>query len=255
MIYAGSATDGVIILRDSSVHDLRIDVYDANENKSSLRFSVKRKNNLSNRKPMQAPVFKPGHINVFEKENIRLYMNEGHLYDSFSFNYREISIVEKTVHKVHTPHVPVHDYFTIRIKPDFSIEDTGKVIMRRSHGGKDDYKKAYFEKGWYKASFREFGDFELIEDKTPPAITALGFHNGMSSERLRVIKFTAKDNTEEIRSFSGLVDGKWLLFSNDKGKTFVYEKDRNWTKGPHELIITAEDLAGNKTIRKFFFTK
>lgn len=255
MVYAGSATDGVLILRDSSAHDIRIDVYDADGNKSSLRFSVRRKNISSIRKPMPAPVFKPAHVNVFEKEKIRLFMNEGHIYDSFSFNYKEIRIVEKTVHKVHTAHVPVHDYFTLRIKPDFSIVDTGRVIMRRSHGGKDDYKKAFFENGWYKASFREFGDFELLEDKNPPAVTALGFHNGMSSEKVKMLKFTVKDDSEEIRGFSGLLDGKWLLFSNDKGKTFIYERDRTWTEGPHELIITVEDLAGNKTVKKFNFTE
>jgi hypothetical protein len=143
----------------------------------------------------------------------------------------------------------------VRIKPETPFRDTGKIIMKRSYGDKDDYKKAYFENSWYKAEFREFGNYELLEDNTPPVIIPAGFHNGMNSHKVKTLRFTVTDNCEEIKSFSGTLDGQWLLFSNDKGKTFIYQRDDKWTVGAHELKIMAEDLAGNKTIKTFNFTE
>lgn len=69
----------------------------------------------------------------------------------------------------------------------------------------------------------------------------------MNTARLHNIKFTVRDGTEDPEKFTGLLDGKWIRFSNDKGRTFIYNFDRNCSIGPHELLIIAEDMAGNKT--------
>src|SRR5205085_12419686 len=122
------------------------------------------------------------------------------------------------IYQLHNPSIPVHNYFPIKIRAEFP--DTAKVVMKRFFGSKQDYKKAVYEGGWYKASFREFGNFQLLEDNIPPNIRPIRFRNGM---RVRgMIAFAVSDNTEEINRFTALLDGKWLRFSNDKGRTFIY---------------------------------
>ena len=132
--------------------------------------------------------------------------------------------------------------------------------MKWFAGSKNSYKKAVPvitgpERGWYSASWREFGNFQLMEDLEPPGITPLGFTNGMNTARLKKISFAVKDNTEEIEKFTGLLDGKWILFSNDKGRVFVYEFDEQCGPGEHELKLMAEDQVGNITEKTYRFTR
>ncbi|MBK8710288.1 MAG: hypothetical protein IPL97_00140, partial [Niastella sp.] len=80
-----------------------------------------------------------------------------------------------------------------------------------------------------------------MEDLEPPGITPLGFTNGMNTARLKKISFFAvKIILKKLKKFTGLLDGKWILFSNDKGRVFVYEFDEQCGPGEHELKLMAE---------------
>lgn len=256
-IYKDGESDGVIIVEGDSSHNIRIQVTDANENSSILEFTLKGSGQKSSAAPtISGPVFHPGLLNVFDNDKVKFYLAGNMLYDSFHFKYNEMQpATGNTIYQLHNNSVPLHGYFPVRIKADVKTADTGRVIMKRFYANKDDYKKAVYENGWYKASFREFGHFQLLIDSIAPVITPIGFTNGMHTAGLRSIKFKVLDETEDLKKFTGLLDGKWILFSNDKGKVFVYEFDEYCGAGPHELILIAEDMAGNKTEKKFQFTR
>ena len=50
-----------------------------------------------------------------------------------------------------------------------------------------------------------------------------------------------------VKNVRAELDGKWLRFTNDKYRAFIYQFDEKCLGGPHELKISAEDEAGNKT--------
>jgi hypothetical protein len=256
-IYKTNRADGVIHLEDESIHKIKVQVTDANGNNSELEFSVKRNGPVENIKsPDRVPVFFPGMINIFENTNIGFYLPENCIYDSFHFKYNEIVPAKgNIIYQLHNTSVPLQTYFPVKIRADYTFNDTGKVIMKRYSGNKEDYKKTLYENGWYKASFREFGNFQLIIDSIPPTIIPLGFRDGMNASKINRIKFAVTDNTEEIKKFTALLDGNWICFSNDKGRNFIYEFDEHCSIGDHELIIIAEDQAGNKTEKKYHFTR
>ena len=121
---------------------------------------------------------------------------------------------------------------------------------------KQDFKKASLENNRYKAAFRDFGNYQLILDTMPPVVVPLsGFRDGINASRLKRIAFAVTDNTEELASFTALLDGKWLRFSNDKGKVFIYDFDEYCSAGEHELKIIVKDLAGNQTEKNYRFTR
>ncbi len=164
------------------------------------------------------------------------------------------------VYQLHNTSVPLQTYFDVKIKATIPPPYNNKMVMKRFSGSKEDYVKAEpvsmgRETGWYKAAFREFGNFQLLIDSIPPVVTAIGLRNGMNAARLSRIIFTVKDNTEEIKKFTALLDGKWLRFSNDKGRNFIYNFDAYCPPGAHELLITVEDQAGNITEKKYNFTR
>ncbi len=270
-IYNAGHSDGVIFLEDTIAHQIKIAVTDVNGNESVLEFDVKRNESIPEIPVNNTNVFHPGFVNVFENAEIRFYLPENAIYDSFHFRYNEITAASKKnarsavapglsptqtkIYQLHNTSVPVQTYFPVMIRADFSMADTGRVIMKRSAGSKQDFKKAVYENGWYKASFREFGNYQLLIDNTPPSVIPIGFRDGMKATKLRQIKFAVTDNTEEIEKFTALLDGNWLRFSNDKGRNFIYVFDEHCSTGEHELIIIAEDLAGNKTEKKYHFTR
>ncbi|MFN8250402.1 MAG: M23 family metallopeptidase [Ferruginibacter sp.] len=257
-VYTTFNGDGVISIEDDSIHQIKIVVKDANNNTSVVEFAVQRqagsmktktvKNNFS---PME---FVPGYVNVFENSKISFYLPENALYDSIRFRYSETaSAAGYPIFQLHNASVPVQCYFPVKIKASTAFPD--KMVMYRFAGSKKDYAKAIPENGWYKASFREFGNFQLMIDSLPPVIAPVGFKDGMNCSKLNRIAFVITDNTEEIKKFTATLDGNWLCFSNDKGRTFVYKFDENCTPGEHELKIIAEDQVGNTSEKVYQFTR
>lgn len=255
--YKTDATEGVIDLSDGKVHNVRIEIEDANGNQSIVRFTIASSQPATVAAiPTKSEKFSPTMLNVFERPDVRYYLAPGTLYDSINVTYGEIKgPLGNAIYLLHNPGVPLHKYFTVRLRNKIPFAASERMVMKRSFGNDKDYKKAEFENGWYKADFREFGYFELLEDTTPPVISTNGFVNGMNTSKLSRIMFTVKDNCDDLQSFTAWLDGKWLRFSNDKGKNFIYKFDEFCPPGAHELKIEAIDLAGNKTEKVFNFTR
>jgi murein DD-endopeptidase MepM/ murein hydrolase activator NlpD len=246
--------DGIIDLSDGDAHEIAITIFDANYNKSVLKFYIKKTEPVSIVSVPDGPLFKPGQINFFENNSVAFYLSERSIYDAFRFQYQEKNNKDGIEYQLHNGSVPVQEYFDVKIKKKLEKEDTGFVVMIRTMNGKSNFKKATYVNGWYKASFRDFGVFRLIVDHEPPAILPLGeFKDGANVSGKKNIAFAVTDNIEEIASFTALLDGKWLRFTNDKCKSFIYEFDENCAPGEHTLEIIVRDLAGNETKKTFRF--
>lgn len=245
--------NGIIYLSDNNVHDIKIEVADAQNNSSILKFDLV-KETVSEKKIVAGLVFEPNTINIFENNKVSFYMKDSAIYDYFHFKFREAPNALGTAYYLQDDEVPVQQYYPIKIKGSFNIEDTGKIEMKMISHGRTKFKKAVYKNGWYESSFRDFGVFQLILDKTPPVVTPLwGFRDGADVSKMNKIAFSAIDNTQEIVDFTGLLDGQWLLFSNDKGKTFIYNFDKYCTPGEHSLELIVKDVVGNTTRKIYRF--
>ncbi|HUS01071.1 MAG TPA: M23 family metallopeptidase [Chitinophagaceae bacterium] len=259
-VYKDGQSDGIIYLEDDSVHQIKIEVKDAYGNTSVLQFSIKRGFiNEDKHDQSPEPKFVPGFVNVFEREDVQVILNENDLYDSINFNYaKKNSATPQAVsalHTIHTALVPVHGYFTIRLKRDDLQNIPGKIIMQRTWGSKMDVVKPEKNGEWFTGKFREFGNFQLLADNVPPVISPIGIRDNANLSRSSQIIFTIMDNMKEIKNFRAELDGKWLRFTNDKGRSFIYKFDEMCPPGEHELKVSVEDEAGNETQRIFHFSR
>jgi len=254
--------NGVINVEDDSVHRIKILVRDANGNTSTVLVNVQRKAGLQKAMADSLALYRqrnfhPGMVNVFENNKISFYLPETALYDSIRFAYKEMVSGGNTVFQLHNGTVPVHNYFPVTIKGATGNPYRDKMVMKRWWGSKVDFDKATPEMDdGYRASFREFGYFALLVDTTPPTITPVGFKDGMDCSKLKRIAFVIADNSEELVNFTAVLDGvQWLRFSNDKGRTFIYQFDEFCPPGEHELVLSVEDCVGNRTERRYKFTR
>ncbi|RYF81426.1 MAG: hypothetical protein EON98_12405 [Chitinophagaceae bacterium] len=136
---------------------------------------------------------------------------------------------------------------TIRIKPTVFVpnDKKDKTIIKSISGGKTVVQKATWQKGWLMAKFRQFGTYQALIDDVPPSVNAVPTN---LTKATRIV-FTPTDNFNTIKSFRVEVDGQWLRFTNDKGRTWIYTFDEKFPKGEHQLKVRVEDEAGNKKHR------
>ena len=63
------------------------------------------------------------------------------------------------------------------------------------------------------------------------------------------------DNFRQVKNYRATLDGKWLLFSNDKAKAFIYHFDEHCPPGKHELKVSVQDEAGNGAEKVLHFVR
>lgn len=264
-IYKDFSGDGVIELTDDAVHQVKIVVKDVYGNTSTLEFKIKKglthgttpKYNSSYQNHQE---FHPGFVNIFEDENVQLILKPNALYDSFAFihsSHKSVAAMSYSdVYSLESGLVPVHNNFILRLKANKPVpaELIDKMLIKRTWKGKSEVLKATGNGEWYTAQFRTFGNFELIADDDPPTING-GFPDNANLAKAAHIVFIPKDNNDEIKNFRAELDGKWLMFTNDKGRLFIYKFNDMCTRGNHELKISVYDEAGNLTQKIYHFTR
>lgn len=255
---------GALDISDGAVHTIRIEVKDTYLNTSTLECKVQYKAGsvptlvaASTNNPMFYPLMLDG----FEREDCEFYIGERCLYDSVHIRYnRNISGNAQAVsaqHSIGASYIPLQEPFLIRIQPTKTLtpDQQQKTVMLWTSGTKKDVQKVEWQNNWASARFRDFGNFQLLVDEEPPTILPIGFTDGADLSKATRIAFTVKDNYEKFKNVRPMLDGKWLRFTNDKGKTFIYRFDELCPPGKHELSIYAEDEAGNPTTKTFTFTR
>lgn len=261
---------GIIELNDTFVHDLSIEIIDANENLSTLNFQIQYSDAVAGnlKRPSNGRLLIPNQVNIIEEKEFEVYMPENCLYDSIPFTYSQQDVFPSgTVsaqHRFGDPVYPLHSAFSVRLKAIKPVSDAlkNKLIMTKEWKGARAIRKAEWQNGWIAASFDNLGIFQAFIDTVPPTVNApvkarLPDRQGTDTldlSPLNKIVFTPSDNFA-VRSFRAELDGKWLMFSNDKGKSFVYFFDEQCPYGVHELKISVEDLAGNITDNTWWFKK
>ncbi|MDP4264970.1 MAG: M23 family metallopeptidase [Bacteroidota bacterium] len=262
-VYHPMAGNGIIDLPDMDVHSVRIEVKDAYQNTSQLKFSVQYDNSLKKQEKFfsAAQKFLPGYVNVLEKPGFEMYLPETCLYDTLtSFYNRSNSTLVNSVsalHQVNDPSVPVQGELTVRIKPDKIISDPlrEKIVIQRTYRSNHDVRKAEWNGEWMTAKFGDFGNFQAFTDTEPPVLNELGSGDTIDLSGSKRIVFQPGDNFDVIKNFRAELDGKWLRFTNDKGRLYIYIFDERCRYGLHELKVTVEDLVGNTTVKTWWFKK
>jgi len=261
--YTDISGSGIIELKDTAVHTVKIEVFDTDENQTELTFKIQYNVNMAlpHKKSIAPRQLIPGVVNVLEEKGFEAFMPEKCFYDTLPVVYFSQNTFSSDAisvqHRFNDPQYPVGSPFTIRIKPETTIADADKekVIMQRNWLDKKSVRTTKWQKGWFASDFADFGNFQLFLDKKPPQILPpVKEKDTMDFSPLTQILLTPTDNFG-IRSFRAELDGKWLMFTNDKAKNFIYVFDEQCPFGNHELKLRIEDLVGNITEKTWFFKR
>lgn len=260
-IYRNFVPDGVIDLINGHIHEILIRLRDADGNQSELKTSIQYRPGNTVSIPGEGKRFYPLHADKSEAGDCIFQLGELSLYDSVRIPFVNYTVsrpgVVSQLYTIGKTFVPIRDSITVKLKPNVPLtpEQKSKVLMQWFDTDRTDVKHVQWQGDWASAAFRDFGNFQLVTDEIPPVIGFPGEPEGASLSRASRLLVTATDNFGKLRSMNAWLDGKWLLFTNDKEKAFIYVFDEHCTAGKHSLLVEAVDEAGNKTSRTLNFIR
>ena len=261
-VFDDENNNGTIMLTDTLPHKIRLVVKDAAGNESTLITNIQYSAALQKDYAftMNSVALTPGKENSIEGENVKAVFPEPDFYDVVPFVLNEQPIKGKakasSLIQLHNQYVPVDDSFSVQIKTTLPVNDPlrNHVVMYKITGAHKEANKGQWIGDWMQAKFNRLGTFQLLIDTIPPVVTPLGWKSGAVFTAQKFLKLRCKDELDEIEVFTASLDGQWLMFGK-KDDDFIYEFDEHCPPGQHELTVTATDIAGNISVKKFSFTR
>ncbi len=260
-VYHELSGDGVIELKDTLPHNIKIELWDAYKNVSTLQFEIQYFDSLS--KPVTQPVSEkiaPNTAYAIQKPGFNMYFPKGAIYDTVHYNYFKTSSYAyaalSDIHQFVHPDAPLQEAVTVTLQPNREVprELKNKVLIRLT-GRANSVKSAQPTSRGYEASFMDAGSYQLIFDSIAPVINAPGKGDTINLSSARRIVFTPTDNNGVIKKFSAWCNNEWMRFTNDKGRNWIYNFEDDFPYGTYQLRVLVEDAAGNTTEKEWYFKK
>lgn len=261
-VYKKVNGDGVITITDTLDHAIRIEVYDTYGNSSQLNFLVRYDESLAKEEVVSnnSNRLVPNKVNAIEKNGFDFFLSESALYDDVSPVYYSVPEASfntfSDAHQIGDPSLPIHNDAMVRIKLNKQVPEQwqDKLFIVRKNSKGTSVQKAVWMEQWLSALFGGFGKFQIQADVVPPEINDLGRGDTINLSRSSRIIFNPSDNFK-LKNFDVWLNGKWLLFTNDKTRNWIYKFDERCPYGVHELKARAEDEAGNVTEKTWWFRR
>ncbi len=247
-LYPQSVNRGVVNFNDDAVHSLEYIVKDVAGNTSTLDINVKSSSTAAMLTTgAVGTLFHYDKPNTFINDNLRVTIGPGNLYDDLDFTYSTLPKRPGTysvIHRIHNHLTPINDTFDLWIKPDSSIgKYTNKAVIVNTDGV---CENSTYEDGYVKTKARTFGDYFIKIDTEPPFIIPIKFKSGASLKKAGSIALHIGDKLSGVKSYSGKIDGKWVLMQWDyKTHILHYYFTRDIASGKHSFDLTVTDSKDN----------
>jgi hypothetical protein len=252
-MYEKTVNKGILKLEEGKTYHAEYVVKDFNGNKSYLPFTIK--GIASKTKGIavktDSAVWKITAGKVEETRNSRFFIrfSEKSFYRDQSLTV--VSSIEKgylsAVLKISPVEIPVHQSFTLGLKPDQDkLKHDKLVIVRLEKNEKPSSVGGKWEDGFIVAQVRTIGNFALMADTIAPKIKPVNFNNGKVVHTLKNLQVEISDELSGITSYRGTLNGVWILMDYDaKNNLLTYSFDEKIKKGKNKLIIKVTDACGN----------
>jgi hypothetical protein len=185
----------------------------------------------------------PGREYNYYSDNMDIQFPDNAVYDTvYLTTYQGLNADSIEVFNIGSRTNPLNKSINVTLRPstEYTWNKTYAVYRSSGRGG-----YAYLGGGWQNGGVhfatREFGDFVILKDITPPSVKVVAVNNVIA-------KFKIRDNLSGIDKYEANINGKWLLMHYDPKKSLIWSEklDKNEPlKGTFTLVVT--DNAGNET--------
>ena len=182
----------------------------------------------------------------FALENMSVFIPAGTFYEDFNFNFD----VKNDTLFLYDDTVPAHTNFTISIEDSKSTEaQKEKMFIGRIDGKKINYNPTYRKDSVFNTKVKILGKYALVSDTVAPTISSVFSIDGKWISDQKTIQLFIADTLSGIKSYTGYLNGKWILFEYDNKtrKLTHYFNDGIVAEGANDLKVIVVDNVGNST--------
>jgi hypothetical protein len=252
-----STRSGILTVLSGEKHDLKYEVTDAHGNQASLAFSVLGIEQTANIVKASARGETDFDLPFdqsfsFRAEGFSLNIPKGALYTADRLIYRSekgtANNIHSDIHVVHKREVPIHSWVTIEIVPTPLPENLKSKagIVRVGAKGNISWVGGAYDQGVVRARIRNFDRFAVGIDNQNPTIRPINLVANKDLSRTSQIRVRIGDALSGIKTYSGHVDGDWVLFEYDaKTATITHRFDEKTASGSHVLKLSVTDNKDN----------
>ena len=239
---------GWININEERDYHFRYELEDLYGNCSVYRFVVRGK-----RMPIGAPLrnyrnyMDASRDNRFYVAGTELWLPQGTLFEDVELTYDVVpSDTDQADHyRLSETRVPLRKSaeLTLPVLPKADI-DVSKLYVARVDGNKRIYCGGNYRFGRITANIKELTTYTVCADTITPKIIPIG---ETTWKKRGVAAFRISDSETGIRSYSGKIDGKWVLFqySSKNARLWCDLKAEGITRGKHKIEIKVEDMKKN----------
>ncbi len=255
-VYSEVKNRGVLTFTDRKAHRVQYVVKDVFGNAARLNFWVRSHPPAGSRpKPVYtgSQLFTYKEDNHFERDGIRFDVPKEALYEELPFEYEVTEASGGSyaqVHHLHNNLTPLHTFCSLSIKTRGLPESlAGKaVIVQVFPGNKRSSVGGKYSEGYVTAQIREFGNYTVMVDVTPPVIRPVNVFNNKKVAKQNSILVKISDNLSGIKTYRGTLNGRWILMDFDaKSNQLTYVFDQMMKPGKNIFVLTVTDGVGNST--------
>ncbi|MCX6247310.1 MAG: M23 family metallopeptidase [Bacteroidetes bacterium] len=264
-MYGRGANRGVVRFLDSRAHKVIYVVKDAFGNATRLTFWVKSNAvapmGIAGIKTPKGTLLTCGKSNSFTADGIVFDLPADALYEDLDFIYSTSASVHgsfSVVHHLHNDFVPIHSACTLSISTAGVPKNLiGKaLIVKVNDNGHFSGKSSRLENTFLKAQIKEFGDYTVALDTTPPVIRPGNVGPNKNVGKQQNLSLRISDNLSGIQSYRGTLNGKWILMDFDaKSSQLVYTFDDRIRPGKNSFRLAVRDAVGNETVYQATLTR
>jgi hypothetical protein len=188
-------------------------------------------------------IVRPGQAYTYYSDLTDIEFPEGAIYDTlYLTTYRGLNADSAEVFNIGSRTTPLNKALNVTLRPEKKYDWNKSLAVYRIAGrGAYSYLGGSWENGGIHFATREFGDFIVLGDTTPPTLKPVVINNTL-------VKFKIKDNLSGIDKYEANINGEWLLMHYDPKTAMIWSEKLNKSvalKGKFTLIVT--DNSGNET--------
>ena len=249
---------GIIQLKDSEIHQLKVVASDFAGQSSVLLVDVQKHEKAILSEQID-PLFKWDRKNTYNSNEMEFEIPEGALYSDQNFWMETLKnpySKYSQLFSIYDESVAINQYCKIKLKVNDSIvkgkQHSQLCILSLDKKNRAVYEGGKYVNGWIESRTRSFGKYYIGIDSLSPVITPINIYSGKNISQQSDIKFTVTDNLSGVDKYKASLDGNWILLEYDaKNNRLTYTIDEHFPKGKHEFVIQIWDDRGNKTSNKY----
>jgi murein DD-endopeptidase MepM/ murein hydrolase activator NlpD len=255
--YESVKNKGLIILKDTVSHSVRIELFDDLLNKSTAEFKIRK----SAKTPTKHQTVNPAQFVTMNRNiafeyydnGIEVHVEPESLYSNALFKSGKIVIpaAYSPLWNLGYENIPLHNAMKLKIKPvELPVHLQKHAFIAKQNKDEDvTHCGGQFDaNGFLVADVSSFGAYFVAVDTVPPNVSVKSKSNNFSTSSKLTVDLC--DNISGIKSCNGYIDGEWALFEHDpKTKSMTYtfsHKQMGVKKGKkRQLKVVATDNCNN----------